>query len=188
MGTWNGLDWILAAIVLLSALSAAFEGFVREMIALGSLVAAIGVAALGYGRLAPWFEDLTRSDAIAKGFAFLALFLATLAVGAIASAIARRLVKEANLTGADRFLGGLFGLVRGVVIGSILLMVLVAFSIKPAEVEQSELAPYVLTGARVMVLAMPADLKARFHTGFESFQSALIESAKKAQEKKRPAR
>lgn len=180
MGAWNWLDWVLAAVVLASVLAALLKGIVRELIALASVVVGLVVAAIGYSRAALWFEDLTRSHEVALGLGFLVLFLGTLAVGALVSLLARKLVQTAGLQWFDRFLGGVFGLVRGVVVDCIVLMVLVAFSIKPEAVQRSLLAPYVATGARVIALAMPGELKAQFRAGFEKFRQALVQNDKKA--------
>ena len=65
MGTWNWLDWVLAVIVVASVVAAILKGFVRELIALAALVAALGVAALGYPGASLWFDDLTRSHEVA---------------------------------------------------------------------------------------------------------------------------
>jgi membrane protein required for colicin V production len=180
MGTGNWLDWVLSVIVVASVVAAILKGFVRELIALAALVAALVVAALGYPRASLWFDDLTRSHEVALGLGFLTLFVGTLIVGALASALAKRLIKTAGLQWFDRFLGGIFGLVRGLVVDSILLMALLAFNIKPEVVQRSLLAPYVSAGARVIVLLMPANLKAEFQAGYERFRQALIQTDKKA--------
>jgi membrane protein required for colicin V production len=180
MGTWNWLDWVLAAIVVASVVAAVLKGFVRDLIALASVVAGLVVAALGYQRASLWFDDLTRSHEVALGLGFLALFAGTLLAGALVSLLAKRLIKTAGLQWFDRFLGGIFGLVRGGVVDSILLMALLAFNIKPEAVQRSLLAPYVSAGARVIVLVMPANLKAEFQAGYGRFRQALIQTDKKA--------
>jgi uncharacterized membrane protein required for colicin V production len=90
------------------------------------------------------------------------------------------LIKTAGIQWFDRFLGAVFGLLRGVVVDCILLLVLLAFSIKPEAVQQSSLAPYVTAGANIISLAMPANLKAQFRLGFERFRETLIQNDKKA--------
>ncbi len=179
MVSWNWLDWVLTGVVIASIAAAAYKGFIRELIALATLVAALVIAALGYARAAVWFEDLTRSHAVALGAGFLALFLGTMVVGGLASVAAKKLVQTAGLQVFDRFLGGAFGFVRGVVIDSVILMVLVAFAMKSDAVQQSVLAPFVANGARVIVLVMPRDFKDQFKSGFEQFHQALIERDKK---------
>jgi membrane protein required for colicin V production len=180
MATWNWLDWILAAIIVASVVTAMRKGFVQELISLASVVVGLVVAAIGYPRAAVWFEDLTKSHEIALGLGFLVLFLGTLLVGAIAGMLARKLIETAGIQWFDRFLGGIFGLVRGVLVDAILLMAMVAFAIKPESVRQSALAPYVITGTRVIAFVMPGNLKAQFRLGFQRSREALIQHEKRA--------
>ena len=180
MGGWNWLDWILIGIMVASVLTAAWRGFVQELIFLASVVAGLVVAALGYRQTATWFEDLTKSREVALAAGFLALFLGTLIVGGLIAYLARRLIRTTGLQWFDRFLGAAFGLVRGVIVNSILLMVMVAFAIKPEVVQRSVFSPYVATGARVLALAMPSGWKEQFRAGFDRFHQTLMETDKKA--------
>jgi len=177
--TWNWLDWTLTLIAVLSIVTAATKGIIRELISLASVLVGLIVAALGYQWAATWFEDLTRSHEVALAAGFLTLFLAIQVLGAVVSAIARKLIKTVGLQSFDRILGGIFGAFRGLVVDCILLLALVAFAIKPEAVSQSVLAPYVTTGARVLALLMPSDLKSQFRLGFDKFREALILQDKK---------
>jgi len=180
MGAWNWLDWVLATVIVVSVVTAMMKGFVREMISLAAVIAALIVAAVKYRQVAVYYEDITKSHEVALGAAFLTLFVGILLLGALISLLAQKLIKTAGIHWFDRFLGGVFGLVRGVLVDSILLMVLVAFAIKPGSVQKAVLAPYVTTGARVIVLAMPDELKTQFRAGFEQFRQALARSDKAA--------
>ena len=180
MVAWNWLDWTFAVIIALSVVAAIMKGFVQELISLASLVIALIVAAVAFPRAALWFEDLTKSYEIALGLGFLVLFVGTLLLGVVVSVLARKMVKAAGIQWFDRFLGAVFGLLRGVVVDCILLLVLLAFSIKPQAVQQSSLAPYITTGAKVISLAMPANLKAGFRVGFERFREMLTQKDKAA--------
>jgi len=143
-------------------------------------VVGLAIAALGYEWAAKWFEDLTRSHEVALAAGFLTLFVATLLVGAFVSVAARKLIKTVGLQTFDRFLGGVFGALRGLIVDCILLLALVAFAIKPEAVQHSLLAPYVATGARGIAIVMPEDLKSQFRLGFEKFREALIQHDKGA--------
>ncbi len=180
MGVWNWLDWVLAAIIVASVVTAMMKGFVTELISLAAVIAGVIVAAVKYRHVAVYFEDITKSHEVALAVAFLALFVGTLIVGALISVLAQKLIKTAGIHWFDRFLGGVFGLVRGVLVDSVLLMVLVAFAIKPDSVQKAVLAPYVTAGARFIALAMPSELKAQFRAGFEQFRQALARSDKGA--------
>jgi len=178
MNAWNWLDWALAAVVLVSTVAALAKGFVRELISLAALVAGLVVAALYYERAAAWFQDLTISHQAAEGIGFLVLFLGVLIVGAVLSSLTRKLIRTAGLQWFDRSLGALFGFLRGLLVDSVLLMVLVAFAIKVDVVQRSVLAPYVTAGARVLVLAMPSELRTQFREGFEKFREAVNRSGR----------
>ena len=183
MLTGNWLDCILAVIIVASLVTAMMKGFVRELISLASVLIGLVVAAMGYTRAAVWFDDLTKSHEIALGLGFLSLFMATLIAGALVSLVARKLIKTAGLQWFDRFLGGIFGLLRGVLVAAILLMAMMAFAIKPEAIQASQLAPYVTTGARVIAFVMPAGLREQFHAGFQKFHDAVVQSDKQAMPK-----
>jgi membrane protein required for colicin V production len=177
---WNWLDAALAGIVAISVVAAMWEGLIREVISLASLVAGVTVAALEYGRAAVWFRGYTDSPETAKGLGFLGLFFGILLAGAIISFLLRKIVQKAGLAWFDRFLGSIYGLFRGFAICSVLLLPLVAFSIRSTAVQGSTLAPYFMMGARAINAAMPQDLRSQFQNGLEKFRNALIEKDKKA--------
>lgn len=179
MVLWNWLDWIFTAVVVLSVAFAVRKGFVRELISLVTVVIGIIVASQEYPRAAGWVEDLTKSHEVALAGGFLLIFLIILAAGALISSLARFLIKTAGIEWVDRFLGVLFGLVRGALVDCVLLMVLMAFSIKPAAVQRSRLAPFVSAGSRVIAWAMPRDLDNDFHAGFEKFRQAILQATTK---------
>lgn len=177
---WNWLDGVLLGIVALSVVAAMWEGLIRELISLASLITGVVVAALEYPRAAGWFRGYTDSPEVAKGLGFLALFLGILIAGALIAFLLRSIVQKAGLGWFDRLLGGLFGLVRGFAVCSVLLLAMVTFSLKGSVVQNSTLAPYVLLGARVVAAALPQDLRSQFQTGIGKFKKALIEKDRKA--------
>jgi membrane protein required for colicin V production len=188
IGSWNWLDWILAAIMLVSLLAGARKGFVRELIGLASLVAGLVVAAAEYQRAAAWLGRFIHSEELALGVAFLSLFGGVVIAGAMISAVVRKLVREAGIEWVDRLLGAVFGLVRGVVLDAVVLMTLVAFAIKTDAVQRSRLTPYVGVGSQGIARVMPADLRARFQSRFAEFERELVENERRAFEKASPER
>jgi membrane protein required for colicin V production len=179
MAHWNWLDWVLASIVLLSVVTAMWKGFVAELITLASVIAGLIVAALYYERTAPLLLAYTDSRAVALGASFIVLFAAVLVAGALVSVIAKRLVRKVELQWFDRFLGGIFGLVRGLLVDCIVLLAMMAFAIQQGAVERSTLAPYISAGSRVLAVVMPGDMRKGFRAGFEKFRRELIQTDKK---------
>jgi len=179
MAHWNWLDWVLATIVLVSVVTAIWKGFVAELISLASAIAALIIAALYYARLAPLLQRFTDSLAVARAASFIVLFAAVLVMGALVSVVARKLIRKVELQWFDRFLGGIFGLLRGLLVDCILLLAMMAFAIQQRAVERSALAPYVTAGSRALALVMPRDMKRGFRAGFERFKKELIQNDKK---------
>lgn len=176
---WNWLDWALLGIVGVSTVAGVWQGLIRETISLASLVGGLILAALEYPRAAEWLRVYVESPEAAKCLGFLGLFIGTIVVGAVISFLLRRIVQKAGLAWFDRFLGGIFGLVRGCVVTFVLLLAMVAFSIQTATVQESTLAPYFVLGSRAVGALMPQDLNSRFHRGLDQFKQALIEKDKK---------
>lgn len=180
MAHWNWLDWVLAIIVLVSVLTAIRKGFVAELISLSSAITALIIAALNYKRVAPLLAGFTRNREVALGASFILLFALVLVIGAVIALIARKLIKKVELQWFDRFLGGVFGLVRGLLVDCVLLLVMMTFGIRQKAVKESSLAPYVTAGSRVVAFVMPRDIRNGFRTGFEKFKKELIETDRKA--------
>jgi len=182
MAHWNWLDWAFAIIVFLSVVTAMWKGFVAELVTLASAITALIIAALNYERVAPLLAGITNSRGVALAVAFILLFAAVMLLGALLSVIAKKLIRKVELQWFDRFLGGVFGLARGLLIDCVVLLVMMAFAIQQGAIQRSILAPYVSAGARVIALAMPGEMKGDFHVGFEKFRKALIQTDKKAME------
>jgi len=180
MAHWNWLDWALAIIVFVSVVTALWKGFVAELISLASAITALIIAALNYERVAPLLKGFTRTRSVALGVSFILLFAGVLVLGMVVSALAGRLIRKVKLQWFNRFLGGVFGLVRGLLIDCVVLLVMMAFAIKQGAVRKSTLAPYIIAGSRVLALTMPGDMRRDFRAGFERFKKALTETDKKA--------
>ncbi len=180
MANWNWLDWVLVIIIVLSALTAIRKGFVAELISLASAIAALIIAALNYERLAPLLAGFTRSRGVALGVSFILIFFAVMVTGALIAVIAGKLIRKVQLQWFDRFLGGIFGLARGLLVDCVLLLVMMTFAIQQAAMEKSVLAPYFVTGSRVIALAMPRNMRNGFLTGFDAFKKVLGEADRKA--------
>ena len=106
-------DWLIVVAVLLSVVMAAIQGFFAEILSMAGLVIGYIVAAWQYQRLAEWLMSFLKNEWLAEIFGFLIIFFAIMILFGIAGKIARKLMKEVGLSGFDRFLGALLGLVKG---------------------------------------------------------------------------
>src|SRR6202142_3586287 len=106
-------DWIIGLVLLLNVVTAAMQGFFSEALTMAGLVVGYIVAAWKYRSLAGGFESFLKKDWLAEILAFLLIFFAILLLFGLAARIARWVMKTAGLSGFDRFLGGVLGLLKG---------------------------------------------------------------------------
>ena len=143
--TFTWIDWLIAGIVLVSALISLKRGFFKEVLSLLTWVAAVFVAWTFGGALATHFTDYFETPSVRIGVACGILFIATLMVGGLVNRIVSELVQATGLSGTDRVLGMAFGGLRGCV----LVIVLVGLmTLAPLEQDnawkQSVLLPHFL--------------------------------------------
>ncbi len=160
-------DWLILLVILLNVILAAMHGFFAEAFSMAGLVVGYVVAAWQYPRLADWLVSFLKSELLADIFGFLIIFLVILIVFSIAGRIARKLMKEAGLSGFDRFLGALLGVVKGALVVAVVLMGMTAFTPTSSMLEKSELAPYFLVVGRAAIWVAPSALRARFYEGLD---------------------
>lgn len=172
MTDWSRLDWVMAAIVVLSVVSATLKGLTRQLISLGAVIWGVMMAIWFHEPVAGWLSRYVKTAEVAKLVAFLAILVAAMLVGVVIGGLASRLVKKSGLGWFDRLLGASFGLVRGVLVSWALILALVIFAPGKEWVERSRLAPYMSYGARVLVEVAPTELKQRFQAGWKEAKKA----------------
>ncbi len=164
---WTFLDFLFAGIVVVSTVFALIKGLVREIISLVALIGGFVLAVLYYRVPASWLAEFSRTESIADLLGFLIIFVGCILIGAIAALVVNRFVKAASLKWIDRLLGAIFGLLRGWAISSILVVALIAFPVRENLMAKSFLAPFLLAGARTVVLLVPQGLKDKFNEQYK---------------------
>src|SRR5439155_7221171 len=168
----SAIDWIILAIMMLSVFLATLQGFFFEIFSLAGTVIGYVLAAWGYGRITPWFMPYVKSDAIADLAGFLTIFFAVVLLAGILARIARRAIKTVGLRWADRFLGGAFGLVRGVVMVTVGVMAFTAFAPDSPQMTRSQLAGYFLVAGHGASWLAPSAVRQRFREGVARLRQA----------------
>jgi membrane protein required for colicin V production len=171
VGAWNGLDWLIVVIMLLSVVLAAAQGFFFEVISLAGAIVGYLLAAWNYGRIAPWFLHYVKQQAIADLAGFLTIFFSVVLLAGVIARIVRWTVREVGLRWADRALGAAFGLVRGFVVVTAGLLAFTAFAPDSQELAHSQLAVYFsVAGAGASWLA-PAEIRRKFRDGMDRLRA-----------------
>jgi membrane protein required for colicin V production len=180
----TAIDWAIIAVVLLNVILAAMHGFFAEAFSMAGLIVGYLVAAWRYSRAAAWLTTFLKSQWLAEVLAFLFIFLAILFLFSITGRIIRKLMKAAGLSGFDRFLGALLGILKGGLLVAVVLMCLTAFTPTSQWLNNSELAPYFLVAGRAAVWVAPSELRAHFYEGLDFLRRAPSDSSAPAVRKK----
>lgn len=110
------LDWIFLAVLLLSMLLGAWRGLVFELLSLLSWMAAFVLAQWLGPDVAQMLPLAGAAEVIRYVAGFLVVFVATVFAGGLIAWLIKQLVQAVGLRPADRALGAVFGLVRGVIL------------------------------------------------------------------------
>lgn len=165
-------DWIICALVLVNVVTAAMQGFFSEALTLAGLVVGYVVAAWRYRGLAEWLESFLKNEWLAEVLGFLIIFFAIVLLFGIAARVARWVMKQSGLSGFDRFLGAILGLLKGGLMVAVILMGMTAFEPTSKFLQNSQLAPYFLVVGRAAIWLAPAELRARFDQGLNLLHQA----------------
>lgn len=109
-------DWVFLGIVLLSTIIGTWRGFVREALSLGSWIVAIWLSRTFADTAGNWFARWVETPSLQLLAGFVLLFVVVLIVGAMVNHFAALALERTGLTGPDRALGTVFGLLRGLVL------------------------------------------------------------------------
>jgi len=152
----NTYDIFLIAIVLASIAMGLVKGLLREVFSLVGVILGVVIALVVSPHLGRSLAGIIPSESAAYAAAFLVLFLATLFVMSILSALSTRLLDMAKLGIPNRFLGGIFGLVRGVLTALIITLGLTLFLDEDSHLlAESRLVPHIAYGTRMLAPLLP---------------------------------
>ncbi len=157
-------DYAVLSILAISVFLGMVRGVVREVLSLAGWVIAFMLANSLAGGAATMLPASIDGESLRMLTAFIGLFLSALLAMSLLTMLVSALVKTVGLGLADRFLGSLFGLARGLLI--VLLMVLSAgLTALPQEPfwQQATLSKQLEAAALKLATWLPQDLSSRIH-------------------------
>lgn len=164
----NWLDVVLGLIIIGSIARGVQKGIVQMGIGMMATVLGLVLALWSYRTAGGLFTDWVSSRMVANFLGFMLVFLGVIVAGSIISRILTNMFKWIGLGWFNRLMGGAFGLLRGALIATVLLMVFMAFAPgnPPRSVYDSSLSPYLMEFADVISSVAPADLRGSFKEGY----------------------
>lgn len=127
------VDIIVIGLIAFSILVSLWRGFISEVLSLAGWVVAFFVASGFYPYLSSYLTQvnsvyLQNSEYLRNGVAAAVLFILTLIVCGIITALLSKLIDTTGLSATDCVLGGAFGALRGILIVAAILFFLDTFS------------------------------------------------------------
>ena len=152
------LDGIVIGITLVSAMLAMVRGFSREVLAVGSWIAAAAAAFFLYPYLEPLASQYTSSKALAAIGSAAAIFLVTLIIVSYITMRIADFIIDSRIGILDRTLGFVFGAARGIlimVVANVFLNWLMPADKQPDWVAQAKSKPMLDSLGTSLVNALP---------------------------------
>ena len=154
------IDYAILGIVGISGVISLMRGFIREALSLAGWIAAFWVALAFSGVVARWLEGYVSVPSVRVGIAFAGIFFGVLLLGGIVLRFAGLVVEKTGMSGTDRTLGIVFGVLRGIVITA-LLVLLAGLTSLPRDPWWSEsvLLPHLVELANEIRAFLPPDVQ-----------------------------
>lgn len=153
VSSFTAFDIAVVVIVVLSTLLAFGKGFATVALSFGAWVGAIMAVIFGFTAVQPYGRDLISPAELADIITLIAVFFITLFVLKQVANLIGSAIKSGSIGFLDRSLGALFGLLRGMVIVSLLFFAFVKLfpgKEQPEWMQEAKLKPLVAWGAEML--------------------------------------
>ena len=151
-------DYLVLIVLICSIVISTLRGLIKEILSLASWVAALMVANLYGEALAQMLPEIIPGGVTRLIVAFVALFIGVRLMMMLLTMAIDTVIKASGLSLADRGLGGLFGLARGLIIVLAVVLVCGTTSIpKQPFWTKALLSPLAETAARTAKPFLPGD-------------------------------
>lgn len=159
IGSFNILDIVLLIIVFLSIMFGIIKGFIRELFSLAFFIIAVVLAFLFYHDVGSLFIKSIKNRDVANFTGFIIVFASVLIIGSIVTYLVKKIFTVGPLKSIDMILGGVFGLIRGVLISAIIVFALISFPVSDDLIVKSRLSPFVIETIDVFLGFLPVQFQ-----------------------------
>jgi membrane protein required for colicin V production len=171
----NWFDIAILVTLALSILIGLWRGFIGEVMALACWLLAFWAAWMFGPTLADQFSGSISTPSVRVLLGYALCFVTVLIVGAIVSYLLRKLVSGSGLSGTDRLLGMVFGLVRGFAL-VVLVVVLMKFTpvVRDDWWQNSRMLPTFDRSARWVTAMLPESVARYLEPAVAAASSAIV--------------
>lgn len=169
----NPFDIFIIIVLGYSIVRGLFRGLVKEVSSIIGILGGFYAAYSYYPVVAGLLSGLITNPSYLNILSFLIIFCSVLIVISLLGLVIKYLLNVAFLGWVDRICGVGFGLIKGVLITTVLFIILTTFLPKGAPlIKKSVLAPHVIWVSEKMVQVVPREMKKDFFSKLDEFKKA----------------
>lgn len=169
----NLLDLAILSILCFCLIRGVFTGLIREVFSVTGVLIGFLAASTHYMQVAKSLSDWMPDASKIKLLSFLSIFFGFIVVVTILGGIIKSLLKIDLLSSVDRTFGGGVGIIKGVLIVSVLLLALTAFLPKDVPtVKESLLSSHFILVSQRMARIVSKDMRHEFSDKIKLYKKA----------------
>ncbi|HUO30261.1 MAG TPA: CvpA family protein [Bryobacteraceae bacterium] len=176
----NWIDLTLGLLLIVSIISGVKAGFARAAVSFAAAVLGLVFGLRYYHVVAESMHLHLSHEWVANLIGFNIVFIGITMLGSVVAEMFGKFIRSLDLVWLDRALGGGFGLVRGLLFGTVMIWGIMALlPVQPKLVlAHSRLAPCVMESARWMAESSPDEVKRTFRQSYRELNRVLPEKVK----------
>lgn len=163
---FNWLDLLLSVIIVVTLILGIIKGFIKQIIGLAAVVIGIVLAVNAYEKVGEIIHGLLENRLLSHLLAFLMIFFGILALGGLISWGLSKLIKG-PFKAMNRILGAGLGLIKGLLIGGVLVFAFLIFPVDKNAIRESRIAPFSLKIIRAVYYLIPKDQIDKFNEAYK---------------------
>jgi len=176
----NPFDIIIIVVLGFCFIRGIFRGLIKEVSSIIGVIGGYYIAYNYYLKIALPLAEWNFNAQYCKIIAFMLIFCIVFTLISLLGVLIKYLFNIAYLGLVDRICGALFGIIRGLLIVSVLLVVLTSFLHNGDIIKNSIISPHLILFSENMAKVIPYEMKNKFIVKIEEFKKKWgIDSAKK---------
>ena len=169
----NPFDVFIILVIGYSIVRGLFRGLVKEVSSIIGVLGGFYAAYSYYPMVAKLLSGIIDEQSYLNILSFLIIFCGILIIISVLGVVIKYLLNVAFLGWIDRICGLGFGLIKGVLVVTVIFIILTTFLSKGAPIiKKSILAPHVIWISEKMVGLVSDDMKKDFFTKLDEFKKA----------------
>lgn len=173
----NLFDILVIIILTYCLIRGIFRGVIKEISSLIGVLGGFYAAYTYYTDVSKFFEKWIVNHYL-NVLSFLLVFICVFLAISILGIIIKYILKIVFLGWVDRIFGAIFGILKGILISSVLLIVFVAFLSGSINIiKSSRTSPHLVIFSDKMIMVTPKSIKNEYHIKIKDIKKAWIKSS-----------